>query len=126
MAGFAVFTLGLVALVYGLIESSRRGWGDGVVIGAFVVAVLMLAAFPIVEHLQRQPLFDLTLFRKPTFLGGSIAAFAMNGSLYAMLLYLVLYFQNALHYSALGTGLRLVVITGGSLITAIPAGRRVK
>jgi len=123
LAGFAVFTLGLVALVYGLIESSRRGWGDGVVIGAFVVAVLMLAAFPIVEHLQRQPLFDLTLFRKPTFLGGSIAAFAMNGSLYAMLLYLVLYFQNALHYSALGTGLRLVVITGGSLVTAIPAGR---
>jgi EmrB/QacA subfamily drug resistance transporter len=122
-AGFAVFTLGLVALVYGLIESSQRGWGDGVVIGAFAVAVLMLAAFPIVERLQREPMFDLTLFRKPTFVGGSIAAFAMNGSLYAMLLYLVLYFQNALHYSALGTGLRLVVITGGSLITAIPAGR---
>jgi len=123
LAGFAVFTVGLVALVYGLIESSRRGWGDGVVIGAFAVAVLMLAAFPVVERLQRQPMFDLTLFRKPTFVGGSIAAFAMNGSLYAMLLYLVLYFQNALHYSALGTGLRLVVITGGSLITAIPAGR---
>jgi EmrB/QacA subfamily drug resistance transporter len=123
LPGFAVFTLGLVALVYGLIESGRRGWGDGVVIGAFAVAVLMLAAFPIVERLQRQPMFDLSLFRKPTFVGGSIAAFAMNGSLYAMLLYLVLYLQNALHYSALGTGLRVAVITGGSLITAFPAGR---
>jgi predicted MFS family arabinose efflux permease len=123
LPGCAVFTLGLVALVYGLIESGRRGWGDGVVIGAFAVAVLMLAAFPIVERRQRQPMFDLTLFRKPTFVGGSIAAFAMNGSLYAMLLYLVLYLQNALHYSALGTGLRLAVITGGSLLTAFPAGR---
>jgi EmrB/QacA subfamily drug resistance transporter len=123
VAGFAVFTLGLVALVYGLIESSRRGWGDGVVIGAFVVAVVMLAAFPIVERLQREPMFDLKLFRKPTFVGGSIAAFGINGSLYAMFLYLILYFQNALHYSALSSGLRLAVITGASLITAIPAGR---
>ena len=123
VAGFLVFTLGLVALVYGLIESSRRGWGDTVVIGALVVAVVMLAAFPVVERLQRQPMFDLALFRKPTFVGGSIAAFGMNGSLFAMLLYIVLYLQNAQHYSALGTGLRLVIITGGSLLTAIPAGR---
>jgi EmrB/QacA subfamily drug resistance transporter len=123
LAGFGVFTLGLVALVYGLIESSRRGWGDGVVIGALVIAGVMLAAFPIVERLQREAMFDLTLFRKPTFVGGSIAAFGMNGSLFAMFLYLILYFQNALHYSALSSGLRLVVITGASLLTAIPAGR---
>jgi len=123
LAGFAVFTLGLVALVYGLIESSRRGFGSGVVIGALVLAVVMLAAFPIVDRLQRQPMFDLTLFRNPTFVGGSIAAFGMNGSLFAMFLYLILYFQNALHYSALSSGLRLVVITSASLLTAIPAGR---
>ena len=123
LPGFAVFTLGLVALIYGLIESGQRGWGDGVVIGALIVAVVTLTAFPMVEHLQRQPMFDLSLFRKPTFVGGSIAAFGINGSLYAMFLYLVLYFQNALHYSPLGTGLRLAVITGASLITAIPAGR---
>ena len=123
LAGFSVFTLGLVALVYALIESSRRGWGDGVVIGALVIAAVMLAAFPIVERLQHEPMFDLTLFRKPTFVGGSIAAFGMNGSLFAMFLYLILYFQNALHYSALGSGLRLVVITGASMLTAIPAGR---
>jgi EmrB/QacA subfamily drug resistance transporter len=123
LPGFAMFTLGLVALVYGLIESSRRGWGDGVVIGALVIAAVMLAAFPIVERLQREPMFDLTLFRKPTFVGGSIAAFGMNGSLFAMFIYLVLYLQVALHYSALASGLRLVVITGAALITAIPAGR---
>ena len=47
----------------------------------------------------------------------------MNGSLYAVLLYLVIYLQDALHYSALATGLRLVVITAGSLLTSLPAGR---
>ena len=121
--GFALFTIGLTALVYGLIESSRRGWGSGLVIGALVVAAVMLVAFPLAERLVREPMFDLSLFRKPTFVGGSIAAFGMNGSLYAMLLYLVVYLQGALHFSALGCGWRLALITGGSLLTAIPAGR---
>jgi EmrB/QacA subfamily drug resistance transporter len=121
--GFAVFTVGLVSLVFGLIESSRRGWSSGEVIGALVLAVVLLSAFPFIERARKQPMFDLRLFRKPTFVGGLIAAFGMNGSLYAMLLYLVLYLQNALHYSPLGVGWRLVVITGGSLLTSLPAGR---
>ena len=48
-------------------------------------------------------MFDLSLLRVPTFTGGAIAAFAMNGSLYAMLLYFVIYLQDVLGYSALGT-----------------------
>jgi hypothetical protein len=47
----------------------------------------------------------------------------MNGSLYAILLYLVLYLQNGLHYSALGTGLRLLVITVTAMTTSVLAGR---
>jgi EmrB/QacA subfamily drug resistance transporter len=123
VAGFIVLTLGLFALVFGLIESSRKGWGSAEVIGAFVVAAVMLAGFPFVERAVKEPMFDFRLFRKPTFSGGAIAAFGMNGSLFAVLLYITLYFQNDLHFSALGAGARVVVITGGSLITAIPSGR---
>jgi len=36
----------------------------------------------------------------PTFAGASIAAFAMNGSLYAVLLYLVIYLQDIQGFSA--------------------------
>jgi EmrB/QacA subfamily drug resistance transporter len=121
--GFAVFTLGLLALVYGLIEAGPDGWRATRVIVAFAVAVVALAAFPVVERLRREPMFDFALLRKPTFVGGLVAAFGMNGSLYAMFLYFVLYLQNGLHYSALATGLRLLVITGGSMLTSIPAGR---
>lgn len=121
--GFAVFTAGLFCLVYGLIESSRRGWGATVVIVSFVVAAVLLTSFPLIERRISQPMFDLRLFRKPTFVGGSIAAFGMNGSLYALLLYLVLYLQNPLHESALGAGLRIAIITAATTITAIPAGR---
>jgi Major Facilitator Superfamily len=68
-------------------------------------------------------MFDISLFRVPTFDGGLIAAFCMNGSLFSMLLYLVLYLQDALGYSALQTGLRLLLISGPTLVTATIAGR---
>ncbi len=63
---------------------------------------MFLVAFVVVELRVAHPMFDLSLFKIPTFLGGSIAAFAMNGSLFAMLVYLVLYLQDDLGYSALG------------------------
>jgi EmrB/QacA subfamily drug resistance transporter len=123
LAGGGVFTLGLVALIYGLIESGSSGWGSDRVIIALAVAAAALAGFPLIERTRRQPMTDLSLLRKPTFTGGLAAAFGMNGSLYAILLYLVLYLRSGLHYSALGTGLRLIVITGSATATTIPAGR---
>jgi EmrB/QacA subfamily drug resistance transporter len=122
-AGFAVFTVGLVSLVYGLIRANEHGWTNTVSLAAFGLAVVLLTAFPFVERAVKQPMFDFALFRKPTFVGGSIAAFAMNGSLFAMLLYFTLYLQEVLGYSALQTGLRLAIITGTTLVTAIPSGR---
>ncbi len=121
--GFAVFTVGLVSLVYGLIRANEHGWTNTGSVAAWVLAAVLLTAFPFVERAVEQPMFDFSLFRKPTFVGGSIAAFAMNGSLFAMLLYFTLYLQEVLGYSALQTGLRLAVITGATLLTAIPAGR---
>jgi EmrB/QacA subfamily drug resistance transporter len=120
--GDGVFALGLVALIYGLIEPADVGWGSDRVIIALAVAAVALAGFPLIEHIRRQPMFDLSLLRKPTFVGGLAAAFGMNGSLYAILLYLVLYLQDGLHYLALGTGIRLIVITGGAMATSVPAG----
>lgn len=123
LPGSGVFTLGLVALIYGLTESGSDGWGSVPVITALAVAAAALASFPLIERRRRQPMFDLALLRKPTFVGGLAAAFGMNGSLYAVLLYLVSYLQDGLHYSALGTGLRLIVITAAATAVTIPAGR---
>jgi predicted MFS family arabinose efflux permease len=83
----------------------------------------LLAAFVVAEITVANPMFDVRLLRVPTFAGGSIAAFAMNGSLYAVLLYLVIYLQDILGYSALGAGLRVSVITLATLVTATAAGR---
>jgi len=122
-AGFVIFTLALASLVYGLIESNQRSLGDARVVGCLVAAGVLLLGFVILELRITSPMFDLSLFRLPTFTGGSVAAFGLSASIFALLLYLVLYLQDVLGYSALGTGLRLLVLSGGILTTSTIAGR---
>jgi EmrB/QacA subfamily drug resistance transporter len=121
--GFALFTAALASLVYGLIESNQRSFTDALVLSCLAAAVLLLAAFVLVESRRANPMFDLSLFRLPTFSGGAVAAFGQSASIFAMLLYLVLYLQDILGYSPLGTGLRLMVISAGILATSTLAGR---
>ncbi|HUN30845.1 MAG TPA: MFS transporter [Trebonia sp.] len=121
--GFGLLTTGLVSLIYGLIRASETAWtNDGVLI-CLGLGIVLLAAFVVAETKVAHPMFDMRLLRVPTFAGGSISAFAMNGSLYAVLLYLVVYLQDILGFSALGAGLRLSVITLATLVTATLAGR---
>ena len=47
----------------------------------------------------------------------------MNGSLYAVLLWLVIYLQDVLGFSAQDAGLRLAIISGAQFVTATIAGR---
>ena len=121
--GFVLFTAGLVALVYGLIRANETGWGNTGVLALFASAAVLLGAFVVAERLGRHPMFDLSLFRVPTFSGGAVAAFGISSSLFALLLYVVLYLQDVLGYSALGAGVRLVILSGASLVTAFLAGR---
>jgi EmrB/QacA subfamily drug resistance transporter len=122
-AGFVVFTVALAALVYGLIESNEKSFSNGLVIGCLVAAGVLLVGFVLIERRIAAPMFELSLFRKPTFTGGSVAAFGLSASIFALLLYFVLYLQDVLGFSALGTGLRLLVLSGGTLVTAALAGR---
>ncbi len=122
-AGFALFSVALASLVYGLIESGLTGFSSARVVVALVVAAALIVGFVAVEATSEHAMFDLSLFRLPTFTGGSIAAFAVNGGVFAILLYLVLYLQDVLGYSALQTGLRLLVLSGAIMAVAGVAGR---
>ena len=121
--GFATFSAGLAALVYGLIRSNEDGWGSTTVIGSLVVAAALLAAFVVAERVQREPMFDLSLVKVPTFVGGLTSAFGISASLFSLLTYLVLYIQNLLGYSAIEAGVRFLPLTGAIFLTAGIAGR---
>src|SRR4051812_43640580 len=121
--GFVTFSAALGLLVYGLIEAGSRGWGDTRVVTCLVASAVLMAAFVVTQLVQEQPMFDLGLLRKPTFTGGLIAAFGVSASIFSLLTYLVIYVQNVLGYSAVGTGLRFLFLSGASFVAAAIAGR---
>jgi EmrB/QacA subfamily drug resistance transporter len=121
--GFLLFTAGLSSLIYALIEAGLTSWGSTRVVVCFVLAAVLIGGFLIAERFVADPMFDLSLFRLPTFSGGAIAAFGISASIFSMLLYITLYLQDLLRYSALQTGVRLVILSGAILVVATVAGR---
>ncbi len=76
-----------------------------------------------VERRIAHPMLDLSLFRRPAFVGASIAAFVLSAAMFSMFLYLTLYIQNALGYSALEAGLRFLPVTLLSFFVAPVSGK---
>ena len=121
--GFLTFSTALAALVFGLIRSEPDGWGSTTVVVSLTAAAVLLAAFVVAEVVQREPMFDFGLLRKPSFGGGLLAALAINGSLFSLLTYLILYFQQTLGLSAAQTGVRFLPLTGAIFFASGIAGR---
>jgi predicted MFS family arabinose efflux permease len=123
LVGFVTFSGGLGLLVLGLIRGGADGWSNGLVVTSFVASAVLLVAFVISQLVQRSPMFDLTLLRKPTFVGGLVAAVGVSASVFSLLTYLIIYVQNVLGFSAVGSGVRFLFLSGMSFVAAIVAGR---
>jgi EmrB/QacA subfamily drug resistance transporter len=121
-AGTVTFSAALFLLVFGLIRGNAEDW-SGTIIACLVGAAMLLIAFVVAERRVAHPMFDLTLFRKPSFGGASIAAFVLSAAMFAMFLYLTLWVQNILGYTALEAGLRFLPITMVSFAIAPVSGK---
>jgi len=121
-AGTLTFSAALFLLVFGLIRGNAGGWGAPI-LACLAGAAVLLAAFVAVERRSAHPMLDLSRFRKPAFDGASIAAFVLSASMFAMFLYLTLYIQNILGYSALESGLRFMPTTLLSFLLAPLSGK---
>jgi EmrB/QacA subfamily drug resistance transporter len=102
LLGAALFTAAAFLVVYGLIRD-RYGFcaaGAG-------LAVLFIG----VELSRPHPMLDPRLFRSGQFTGTALVAFAQSFALYPMFLFLAVYMQETLGYTAWETGLRLLPVT---------------
>jgi EmrB/QacA subfamily drug resistance transporter len=121
--GVVSLTVGLAALVLGLVQSNEWGWGSARVIGLFALALLALGAFVAIERSRRAPMIDFTFFRARSFLGANVVAFIVSFAMLAMFFFLALYMQDILRYTPLQAGVRFLPSTVVIMITAPIAGR---
>jgi EmrB/QacA subfamily drug resistance transporter len=111
LAGAATSTLGMSALVYGLVRAAETSWGDAVALGSFAAAALMLAAFVAIERRAPQPITPLRLFASRERVGAYAARLLMVGAMFGMFFYLTQFLQGAEGYSALKAGLSFLPVT---------------
>lgn len=107
-AGAVLASIGLGCLVYGLIESSNKGWSDVTVIATLVLAALMIVIFIGVELQHPTPMLPLGLFHSRDFSGANLLTLllyaALGGGLYFLPLNLIL----VQGYSAVAAGAALL------------------
>jgi EmrB/QacA subfamily drug resistance transporter len=121
--GLLTLTGGLFAFVLALLRGNDWGWSSGRVIGLFVAAAVLLCSFAAIELRQRSPMLDFRLFKVPTFTGAQTTAFAISSGMFAQFLFLPLYLENVLGYSAVATGVRFLPLSLVSFVCAPIAGR---
>jgi EmrB/QacA subfamily drug resistance transporter len=123
LPGLVTSAIGLFALTYALIESNRHGWASAEIVSMFALAALALLAFVVLEHRQRIPMLDLSLFRNPTFTGANLAISLVTLAMFGVFFYNSLFVQNVLGYSAIQTGALFLPMTLLIVLVAPQAGR---
>ena len=135
LTGLISSTLGLGALVFGLVEGRNYGWwaperglsiaglswptnGISIIPVAFAVALVSLAVFVRSDRRRRDQgrtvMLDLRLFRLPRFRNGILAAATVSFGQLGMVFVLPLFFQAVLGYTALHTGVVLMPMAAGA------------
>jgi EmrB/QacA subfamily drug resistance transporter len=106
--GAVLVTLGLSGIIYGLIESSNRGWTNSYVVSALLLGVLLLGCFAVAEMRQAAPMVPPSLFRSKTFLGANLLTLLLYAALGGALFFLPLNLIQVQGYSATAAGAALL------------------
>jgi EmrB/QacA subfamily drug resistance transporter len=137
--GVVLATVGLVALIYGVIEGQKYSWGPVVDIATFSIgplhaglisiptiflfSAIALTAFVIYESITEEPLLPLSLFRDRNFSLGNLVAAGVNFGITGLFFPLTLFLQSVLGLSALETGVVILPQAVAVTLVAPPAGR---
>jgi EmrB/QacA subfamily drug resistance transporter len=123
LPGLLASGIGLLALVYALIEAHHYGWTSATILGLFAVAAVALTAFVLLEQRQRLPMLDLTLFRNGTFAGANLVAILVTLAMFGIFVFFPIYMQTFLGWSPIQAGAALLPWTILIVIFAPIAGK---
>ncbi|KQZ57769.1 MULTISPECIES: MFS transporter [unclassified Lysobacter] len=109
--GILTLSLSVLGLTYYITQGPELGYASPTGIAIVAATLAAFVAFLIVERIAPHPMFDLSVFKSREFSGALIGSVGMNFSFWPFMIYLPIYFQGALGYGAVDTGLALLAYT---------------
>lgn len=122
--GLATSVIGFGSVLYAASIAADRGWTSGTVITWFLIAVVSLTAFALIElFVAKEPLLNLRLFKRRNFLLASLVGYVSVLALFGAEFLLPLYLQALRGRTALETGFILLALAVSSGIATPVAGQ---
>ena len=110
LVGASLSIVGLMALVYGIIDGPLDGWGSGRIVGAFAAAAVLLGAFAWWESHSSHPMLNLKFFKNPRFTAASSGLMLIFFAMFGATFLLTQYLQFVMGYSPLRAGYRAAAV----------------
>jgi EmrB/QacA subfamily drug resistance transporter len=123
LPGLISSAVGLFGLTYALIEGNNYGWSSPRILAGFALAVVGLVTFVLLEHRQRVPMLDLSLFKNSTFAGANVTMLLVALAMFGVFFFNSLYLGQVLGYSPIQTGATFLPLTILIVFVAPLAGR---
>ena len=102
---------------------SQYAWSSPEIVGLGVLAVVAGVSFCLVELRAAEPVLPMHVFRNLNFSLASAMSFIVGLMMFGALTFLPIYQQTVQHLSATGSGLMLIPLMLGSMVTTILAGQ---
>jgi EmrB/QacA subfamily drug resistance transporter len=118
--GSGLLGVGMLGLLYGLIEGSTNGWGV-IPIVSIVVGVSFFAAFGYRQRTATHPLIKPSLLQNRGFTSGLLVCLVAVAAGTGLLFVLSLFLQEGLHLSPRATSIGLVPLTLGLVAAGFAA-----
>src|SRR3954453_5253290 len=123
VVGALCATLGMGALVFGIIESGEAGWGSARVRSALVVGVVLLATLVFTESRVAQPVMPLRLFASRERSGAYAARALYMGAMIGFFFFTTQLMQDALGFTPLQAGLGFMPLSLVNFVVALAIPR---
>jgi predicted MFS family arabinose efflux permease len=130
LPGAVTASLGLAALVYGLSNAAttQNGvshWGDTTVVASLVAAVVLLAAFVVIESRVKHPLLPFRVLRSSSRSGAYLISLCLGTAMFGMFFFLTLIVEGIWGWSPLKTGIAYLPMVGGIMVSSAIASQLV-
>ena len=118
IAGALTSTLGMVGIVFGLVEAGTRGWSSLLTVGSLAVGAFLLGLFVHIETRAEEPIVPLRLFGSGTRTTANVSRGLMYAGMYGMFFFVGQFLQDVQGYSPLRTGLCFLPVPASVFVSS--------